>query len=64
MNFEQFMNADNSIETREAETETKELESNFLKLIGTKYADELSDFVTTIEAIWIERGFKAGFEQR
>lgn len=64
MTFETFMNNDNSIETVQAEKETKELENNFLKMIGSQYADELSDLITTIESIWIERGFKAGYEQR
>ncbi len=61
--FEVFMNNDESIETIKAEKETNELEQEFLKLIGTKYKDELSDFVTTLESIWIERGFKAGYEK-
>lgn len=61
--FETFINNDESIETIEAEKETNELEQEFLKLIGTKYKNELSDFVTTLESIWIERGFEAGYKK-
>ncbi len=64
MTFEKFMNNDNSFETAQAEKETNALEKNFLKMIGSQYADELSDLITTIESIWMERGFKAGYEQR
>lgn len=63
MTFEKFMNNDNSFETAQAEKETNVLEKNFLKMIGSQYADELSDLITTIESIWMERGFKGLFQK-
>ena len=64
--FENYMNStiNASPDAEKLESATKELEKQFLDIIGKNHAIQLEEFVTTIMCMWLEFGFEAGYTQK